>query len=142
MRFGVAGIRALAVAVLVLSPIAATPASRQEPATSKPKLTLKGVPSVGFPSTVFVFQARLSGGRDDDEGLYCLTAEWIWEEQADSSLNESDCEPFKAGATPIDRTFSEEQSFSRLGTHVVRLVLHKGEREVASAATSVIVRKP
>lgn len=142
MTFARAGLRALVIAVLVLSPIAATPAARQEGASSKPKLTLKGVPSVGFPSTVFVFQARLTGGRDDDDGLYCLTAEWIWEEQADSSLNESDCEPFKVGSTPIDRTFSEEQSFSRLGTHVVRLVLHKGDREVASASTSVVVRKP
>ena len=101
--FGRAGLRALAVASLVLSPIAATSASRQEASTSKPKLTLKGVPSVGFPSTVFVFQARLTGGRDDDEGLYCLTAEWVWEEQADSSLNESECEPFEPGATRIDQ---------------------------------------
>lgn len=142
MTLGLASLRALVVAALVLSPIAATSASRQEGVASKPKLTLKGVPSVGFPSTVFVFRARLTGGRDDDEGLYCLTAEWIWEEQADSSLNESDCEPFKAGLTSIDRTFSEEQSFSRFGTHVVRLVLHKGEREIASASTSVVVRKP
>lgn len=139
---GRAGLRALAVASLVLSPMAATSASRQEAATAKPKLALKGVPSVGRPSTVFVFQARLTGGRDDDEGLYCLTAEWVWEEQRDSSLNESECEPFRPGAMPIDRTFSEEQSFSRPGTHVVRLVLHKGEREIASAATSVLVRRP
>lgn len=138
---------ALAAALSLGPAVLAERASAGSRATSpqapeKPKLSLKGVPSMGTPSTLFVFQARLSGGRDDDEGLYCLTAEWIWEDQADSSLNESDCEPFKAGVTPIERSFSEEQSFSRAGTHLVRLVLHKGDREVASAATTVTVRKP
>ena len=109
-------------------------------AAEKPKLTLKGTPAIGTPSTIFTFQAHLTGG-DDDESLYCLTAEWIWEEQADSSLNESDCEPFVKGQTKIQRTFSEEQTFSRPGSRVVRLVLHKGDKDVASATTTVTVRK-
>ena len=94
---------------------------------------------VGTPSTVFSFRAVLSGG-EDGEGLYCLTAEWIWEEQADSSLNESECPAYKAGETPIERVFMEEQSFRRPGTHLVRLVLRKGDVEIASALTAVAVR--
>jgi len=109
-------------------------------AAEKPRLTLRAAPTNGTPSTVFVFQARLTGG-EDGEGLYCLTTEWIWEEQADSSLNEAECPPYKAGETPIERTFSEEQSFRSLGTHVVKVVLRKGEREIASAAITVTIRK-
>ncbi len=47
-----------------------------EPGT-KPKVTLKALPQVGTPSTLFVFQARLTGGVDD-ESLYCLSTEWVW----------------------------------------------------------------
>lgn len=108
-------------------------------AADKPKLSLKAVPSHGTPATVFVFQAVLSGG-EDSEDLYCLTTEWTWEEQADSSLNESECPPFQAGETRIERVFTEEQSFRGLGSHLVRVTLRKGEKDVASATVSVTVR--
>ena len=109
-------------------------------AAEKPRLTLKASPQSDTPSTLFVFQARLSGG-EDGEGLYCLTTEWIWEEQADSSLNEAECPPYKAGETAIERSFSEEQSFRSLGPHLVRVVLRKGDKEIARAAITVTVRK-
>ena len=69
------------------------------------------------------------------------TTEWIWEEQADSSLNEAECPPYKAGETAIERSFSEEQSFRSLGPHLVRVVLRKGDKEIARAAITVSVRK-
>jgi hypothetical protein len=131
--------RLATVSLAVLSFVTA-PAVSVARAADKPKLSLKGVPSIGTPSTVFTFQARLTGGVDDEK-LYCLTAEWVWEEQADSSLNESECAPFRAGHSEIQRTFSEEQSFSRPGSHVVKLVLHKGDKEIATAVTTVTVRK-
>lgn len=108
-------------------------------AASSPKLSLKGSPSVGTSSTVFVFRAQLSGG-DDSEDLYCLSAEWLWEEQADSSLNETECPPYEPGVTVIERTFMEEQSFRKPGAHRVRLILRKGERVIASSGTAVTVR--
>ena len=109
-------------------------------AAEKPRLTLKASPTNGTPSTLFVFQARLTGG-EDGEGLYCLTTEWIWEEQLDSSLNEAECPPYKAGETTIERTFTEEQSFRSLGPHVVKVVLHKGDKEIASASITVTIRQ-
>jgi hypothetical protein len=109
-------------------------------AAEKAKLTLKGSPSVGSSSTVFRFRAVLTGGVDSED-LYCLTTEWEWEEQADASLNEAECPPFKAGETPIERTFTEEQSFRRPGPHLVRVVLRKADREIASASTTVTVRR-
>lgn len=109
-------------------------------AADKLKLTLKAAPTVGTPSTVFVFQAVLTGGTDSED-LYCLTTEWTWEEQADSSLNESECPPFKAGETRIDRVFSEEQSFRAPGPHVVRVALRRGEKEIASTSVTVTVRR-
>lgn len=112
----------------------------QVAAAEKPKLTLKASPSIGSPSTLFLFRATLTGGQESEE-LYCLTAEWIWEEQADSSLNESDCPAYKEGETPIERTFTEEQSFRTAGSHLVRLVLHKGDRDIASAGTTVTIRR-
>lgn len=118
--------------------LSAWPAVRAE-AADKPKLTIKAAPAIGSPSTVFVFQAILQGGIDG-EGLYCLSAEWTWEEQADSSINETECPPFKAGESKIERVFTEEQSFRTPGAHRVHLVVRKGEREIASASTTVHVR--
>ncbi len=108
-------------------------------AAGKPKLSLKGSPELGSPSTIFSFRGVLEGV-EDSEAFYCLTAEWIWEEQADSSLNETECPPFVAGETKVDRVFTEEQSFRRPGTHFVKLVVRKGDREIASAGATVRVR--
>ena len=106
----------------------------------KPKLTLKASPLFGTSSTLFVFQAVLTGG-DDSEGFYCLSTEWVWEEQLDSSINESECPPYVAGETKIDRSFSEEQSFRTPGKHVVQVVLRKGEKQIATAFITVTVRE-
>ena len=127
--------------VLVLGLALAPPSPAPAAPASKPKLTLKALPQVGTPSTVFVFQALLKGG-EDGEGLYCLSTEWIWEEQLDSSINEAECPPYVPGETPIERTFSEEQSFQGLGKHLVKVVLRKGEKEIASASVTVTVWPP
>ena len=135
MRFARAGL------VLILGAGSLLDAASPTPVVApKPKLSVKGSPSVGTTATVFVFRAVLVGG-EDNEDLYCLATEWEWEEQADASLNEAECPPFKAGETAIERTFTEEQSFRRSGPHVVRVVVRKGEREIASASTTVTVRR-
>jgi hypothetical protein len=120
--------------------LAAAVHSDGAPAGGKPRLSLKGSPSIGAPSTIFVFRAVLTGG-EDGEDFYCLTTEWTWEEQADSSLNEAECPPYKAGVTPIERVFTEEQTFQRPGPHLVRIALRRGEKEIASASTTVTVRR-
>ena len=109
-------------------------------AAEKPKLSLKGFPTLGTPGTVFSFRAVLTGGADTED-LYCLSAVWEWEEQADASINEAECEPFKAGETKIERVFTEEQTFQRPGPHGVRMTLRKGEKDIASAGATVTVRK-
>ena len=109
-------------------------------AADKPKLSLRGSPSTGTPDTVFVFRAVLAGG-EDNEDLYCLTTEWEWEEQADSSIDETECPPFTPGETKVERVFSEEQSFRRPGSHLVRVFVRKGEKQIASASTTVTVRR-
>jgi hypothetical protein len=108
-------------------------------ASAKPKLSLSVAPTHGSPSTLFVFRALLKGVQDTED-FYCLSTEWVWEEQADSSLNEAECPPFVQGETRVDRSFVEEQSFRRPGPHRVRVVLRKGEKEIASASITVIVR--
>lgn len=125
------------VAVLAALSLVCTPSPGQ--AAEKLKLTLKGSPSLGTPDTVFTFRAVLTGGVDSED-LYCLSTEWEWEEQADASLNEVECPPYKAGEK-VERVFNEEQSFRRAGPHVVRVVLRKGDKEIASASTSVTVRR-
>jgi len=107
---------------------------------SKPKLTLKALPANGTTSTLFLFQAILTGG-EDTEDFYCLGIEWVWEEQLDSSLNEAECPPYKPGETRIDRSFSEEQTFHTAGSHLVKVVLLKGEKEIAAASITVKVRE-
>ena len=125
------------VAAIVLSFICSASSGQ---AAEKPKLSLKGFPTLGTQDTVFSFRAVLTGGVDGED-LYCLTTEWEWEEQADASLNESECPPYKAGETKIERVFTEEQSFRAFGAHHVRVVLRKGDKEIASAGTTVTVRK-
>jgi hypothetical protein len=122
---------AVALAAAPLSSVAAPP---------KPRLTLKALPTNGTSSTVFVFHAILTGG-EDSEDFYCLSTEWIWEEQLDSSINESECPPWAPGETKIDRSFSEEQSFHSLGPHLVKVVLRKGEKQIATASITVTVRE-
>ncbi len=108
-------------------------------AASKPKLSLSAVPTQGSPATVFIFRGVLTGVADTED-FYCLTAEWIWEEEADSSLNESECPPFVSGETKVERTFSEEQSFRRAGPQRVQLILRRHDKEIASATVTVTVR--
>jgi len=109
-------------------------------APPKPRLSLKALPMNGTTSTVFLFQAILQGG-EDSEDFYCLSTEWIWEEQLDSSINESECPPWVAGETKSDRSFSEEQSFRSPGPHLVKVVLRKGEKQIAAASITVRVRE-
>lgn len=109
-------------------------------APPKPKLTLKALPTNGTTATLFVFQAILTGGEDNAD-FYCLSTEWVWEEQLDSSINESECPPYVHGETKIDRSFSEEQSFRTPGPHRVKVVLRKGEKEIAAASITVTVRE-
>lgn len=130
----------LALAAASLLALALPLISSEVKAAAKPKLSVKGFPSIGTTETVFTFRAVLTGGVDSED-LYCLTTEWEWEEQADASLNETECPPFKAGETKIERVFNEEQSFHRPGSHIVHVVLRKGEKEIASAGTTVTVRK-
>jgi hypothetical protein len=125
-------------ALLAALAILVAPFSNAAPA-GKPKLILKATPATGTPSTLFLFQAILTGG-DDSEDYYCLGIEWIWEEQLDSSLNEAECPAYRPGETKIDRSFSEEQTFHTPGPHVVKVVLRKGEKQIATASVTVRVR--
>lgn len=125
---------------LLLAAILSTASARASgEASAKPKLVLRAAPTYGTPSTLFVFRAQLTGV-PESEDFYCLSTEWVWEEQADSSLNEAECPPFVPGETKIDRTFVEEQSFRRPGPHRVRVVLRQGDKEIASASITVTVR--
>lgn len=119
--------------------LAVAPASPGAP-PPKPKLTLKALPMNGTTSTLFIFQAILTGA-EDKEDFYCLGTEWIWEEQLDSSINETECPPWVPGETKVDRSFSEEQSFHTPGPHLVKVVLRKGEKQIATASVTVRVRE-
>ncbi len=123
-----------------LALLLSTAAGSQGAAPPKPRLTLKALPKTGTPSTLFVFQAVLTGA-EETEDFYCLSTEWIWEEQLDSSINESECPPWEPGETKIDRSFSEEQSFRTPGPHLVKVVLRKGEKQIATASITVTVRE-
>lgn len=118
----------------------ASPAFLGAAAPPRPRLSLKALPMNGTTSTVFLFQAILTGG-EESEDFYCLSTEWIWEEQLDSSINEAECPPWVEGETKIDRSFSEEQSFRSPGPHLVKVVLRKGEKKIASASITIRVRE-
>jgi len=103
----------------------------------RPRLDVRATPRVAMsPARVLVF-VELVGG-DDVEEYYCPGLEWDWGDGS-RSFQESDCEPFEAGAT-VERRYSASHFYGHPGDYNVRVSLRRAERTLASTAAQVIVR--
>jgi hypothetical protein len=76
----------------------------------KPKLTLKANPVMAYSPAHIVFTADLTGGANDDQGLYCLGVEWEWGDGTKSE-DSADCDPFEAGKSEIKRRFVNDHTY-------------------------------
>jgi hypothetical protein len=112
--------------------------AEKEPKAKKPRLELKATPRFAFSPAFVMFSAELTGG-DDVEEMHCPELEWEWDDGG-KSVAESDCAPFEAGKTQIERRFTAEHEFKTAGTYSVKLTMRKADRRLAESTVRVTVR--
>lgn len=132
--------RRTAVVLAVAAALAAAfPPNASAQGDERPALTLRARPNVTFSPNPISFTGLLRGGSDDYEDLYCVSAEWDWD---DGTRSEStyDCEPYEPGVSEIRRRFSRRHTYQFAGRYEVRLSLKRGDDVVTSARVRVSVR--
>jgi len=112
--------------------------AEKESKSKKPRLEVRATPRFAFSPAMVLFTAELTGG-DDVEEMHCPELEWYWDDGG-KSVQESDCPPFEAGKTQIERRFTAEHEFKSAGTYNVRLTMRKAERRLAESTVRVTVR--
>jgi hypothetical protein len=106
---------------------------------SKPSITVKATPAMGFAPARFVLTAELMGGADDYEDFYCATIEWDWGDDTKSETKQ-DCEPYEAGKSAIKRRFTVDRTFNLPGEFRVQFRLKQKNKVVGAGGTEVKVR--
>jgi hypothetical protein len=104
---------------------------------SKPSVSLKATPQVGFAPIRMVFTAEIKG--DDHSDLYCPAIEWNWGDET-RSLKQADCEPFEPGKSEIKRRYVIDHTFEGPGAWKVEFRLKQKDKVVAYGSTTVQVR--
>jgi len=129
--------------LLALSVVAASLSAgadgRQEVPQRRPDVFLTAIPSVAFAPARIRFTVDLRDGADDYEEFYCASVEWEWDDGTVSQWTR-DCEPYKAGRSRIQRTFSAVHTYDLADEYQPRFRLKKRGRVVAQVAADVEVR--
>jgi len=121
-----------------LAASAATASAAADAKPKKPRLELRATPRMAFSPVNVFLTAELSGG-DDVEEYYCPELEWEWDDGG-KSTQESDCAPFEAGKTKIERRFTAEHEFRRAGVYNVKVTMRRADRSIAASTVRVTVR--
>ena len=105
----------------------------------KPSLSLKASPTIVFSPARVVVTAELKGGADDSAELYCPSLEWDW---GDGTRSESgtDCEPYEAGKSTIQRRYTTSHTYNIAGNYRVQLRLKRGSKTILGGHVSVQVK--
>jgi len=130
--------RRSALLVLLIVAVAAPLRGGGEAKGKKPRLDLRATPRFSFSPAQLLFTGELVGG-DDVEDLYCPELEWYWDDGG-KSVKESDCPPFEAGVTKIDRRYTAHHEFVQAGIYTVQLTLRHTNRVIARQTLTVTVR--
>jgi hypothetical protein len=107
--------------------------------SSKPSVSLKASPQVGFSPLRVVLTAELKGGANDFEDFYCPTIEWYWDDDTKSE-SRGDCDPYEAGKSEIKRRYTIDRIFNTSGEFRVEFRLKQRGKTVGLGKTSVRVR--
>jgi hypothetical protein len=113
---------------------------QQPPAEpKKPSLTLKVTPPVGFSPLRVRAAVEVRDGNDDYADFYCAATEWDW---GDGTISESssDCNPYEAGKSTIQRRFSAQHVYRLGGAYRVIFRLKQKSKQVGSASANLTVR--
>jgi hypothetical protein len=111
----------------------------KDPDSRRPKVTLKAQPLVSMSPARVVLTAELQGGADDYEEFYCPSIEWDW---GDGTVSEaqSDCEPYAAGTSKIQRRWSSEHIYRQSGGYKIVFRLKQKTKAIAIGSANVQVR--
>jgi hypothetical protein len=130
---------AAAFAAPLLADAPKTDASKADaPKGKKPHMDLRSSPRMGFSPVHVLFTAEFVGG-DDIEEFHCPEIEWDWDDGG-KSVQESDCAPFEAGVTKIQRRFTAEHDYDRANVYRVKATMRKSGHTIVVATVSVTVR--
>ena len=125
----------IAAALLAQSGVGA----QQQPEPRKPSVSVRVTPPVGFTPLRVHAAAELRNGSDDYADFYCAAVEWDW---GDGTMSESssDCDPYQAGKSTIQRRFSADHMYRQGGAFRVAFRLKQKTKVVGGATTNVTVR--
>src|SRR5262245_59707811 len=115
------------------------PVQGQQPEAKKPTLSIKVTPPFGFSPLRVRASADMKDGSDDYADFYCATIEWDW---GDGTMSEttSDCEPYVAGKSKINRRFSADHVYRLGGSYRILLRLKQKTKTVGTASATIQVR--
>jgi hypothetical protein len=105
----------------------------------KPGLSVKATPNVSFAPARVKAVAELKGGPNDYEEYYCAGVEWDWGDGTTSGSS-TDCEPYEAGKSEIQRRFFKDHEFHQSGNYRIQVRLMRKNKALAAAAVTIQVR--
>jgi hypothetical protein len=110
----------------------------KEKKLKRPGLELRANPRFAFSPARVHFTAELKGG-DDVEPYYCPEVEWEWGDGG-KSVEEADCDPWKEGATKLERRFTNTHVYQHAGLYRIKVTLRKSGKSIASQTLQLTVR--
>jgi hypothetical protein len=129
----------LAAVIAAALPSASAWSAQREGEDKKPSLALRATPPVGFSPLRVRLVVDARGGPDDYADFYCPTIEWDWGDGT-SSENSSDCDPYEAGKSTIQRRWSAEHIYRQSGNFKVMFRIKQKNKAIAASTANVQVR--
>lgn len=123
--------------VALLLPLGVGAQAPAEP--KKPSLVVRATPPVGFAPLRVRAVVEVRDGSDHFADFYCATVEWDWGDGTISE-NTSDCDPYVAGKSTIQRRFSADHIYRQGGGYRIVFRLKQKTKAVGTATTNIQVR--
>jgi hypothetical protein len=130
----------LAAVIAIAFPFSrASTAQRAGTDDKKPSLSLRATPPVGFSPLRVRVVVDVRGGADDYADFYCPSIEWDW---GDGTVSEasSDCEPYEAGKSSIQRRWTADHVFRQSGGYKIMFRLKQKNKAIAVSSAQIQVR--
>jgi hypothetical protein len=130
----------LAAVIAIAFPFSrASTAQRAGADDKKPSLSLRATPPVGFSPLRVRVVVDVRGGADDYADFYCPSIEWDW---GDGTVSEasSDCEPYEAGKSSIQRRWTADHVYRQSGGYKIMFRLKQKNKAIAASTAHVQVR--
>lgn len=136
LSFATVGRFLLAIGSASVFAVTATAASDDK---TKPSISVRASPAVGFSPARIVLTAELKGGANDYQDFYCASVEWDWGDDTRSETK-VDCDPYEVGKSEIRRRFTIDRIFNIAGDYRVEFRLKQKNKIVGIGRTEVKVR--